>query len=396
MLFHEYAMTPHLFSKKYCGDNIAVQKDLIYFLKGLRENGMIANINKEQWQKEVKEYLSTLPLGVRDKLSQLLQELKKHNRLVTHESVYRGNLSDDEVEWVDLMMEEDMIEPYDAMLFTGRTEKLKPNHYTIEQLLDDPTWDNRANSFVIKQTKSTLKSYLSAFLMYARKLTIIDPYFTYNRTDEEALIVYAELFAKRRGSRLKNRKIIIHTSYNTRDKFVDINSEEYKIKWVRILRKIYEKYEHKVILNIWEDNNRIKVLHDRHMITDQGGIHAGRGFNIVDSESTWNLTSYETQRINLNYFEANYNSDLRLVFTLDKEYDIPEHNANYGVIKKLIQDDDRGKAGFVALPEGKELYFRMPATFYLCSEIEVGTKVEFEIGENYRGEIAKVIKILDN
>jgi len=89
MLFHEYAITPHVFSEKYCGNDISIQKDLIYFLKGLRKSGMIGNINKEQWQVEVKKYLAGLPLSVRDKLSQLLQELSKQNRIVLHESIYR-------------------------------------------------------------------------------------------------------------------------------------------------------------------------------------------------------------------------------------------------------------------------------------------------------------------
>lgn len=396
MLFHEYALTPHLFSNNYCGDDVALQKDLIYFLKGLRENGMIANINKEQWQKEVKKYLSTLPLEIRDKLSQLLQELKRHNRIVTHESICRPNLSDNEKEWIDLMIQEDEIEPYAAILFTGETQKLKPKNYTVEQLLDDPVWEDRSCNFVIRQTKDSLKDHLSSFLMYARKLTIIDPYFTYNKTDKEALLLYAELFARRRGLRLKNRKIILHISYNTKDKYVDINSDEYKIKWVRVFRQIYEKYKHIAVLNVWQDSNRIKIIHDRHMITDQGGIHSGRGFNIIESESTWSLLGYEARRLNLNNFENNYDSGLKLMFSLDKEYAIPECIENCGVVNHLIHDNERGKTGFIMSNAGEKLYFQMPTTFYLCKLIAKGTKVEFNIFENDRGITAKVIKVIEN
>lgn len=394
MLFYEYALTPHIFSKEYCGDDVGLQKDLIAFLKGLRENSMVANINKEQWQHEVKKYLASLPLPLKDKLSQILQELKRHNRIVVHESIYNEHLSNEEKDWLELIIREDEIAPYASILFTGKTEKQNPKNQIIEELLDSSEWEGRACNYVIRQTKENLIKYLTHFLMYARKLIIIDPYFTYNRTDKEALMLYADLFAKRRGKRLQNKKIIIHTSYNTKDKFVDIDSEEYKASWVNTFRKIYNEYGHIVTLKVWKDNNRIKILHDRHMITDQSGIHSGRGFNIIDSESTWSLLGYEARRSSLNMFEDNYPSNLELIFELDKEYDIPEYNENHGVVKKLIQDNDRGKAGFIASPEGKDLYFQMPTTFYLCSKIEVGTKVEFVIGKNDRGEIAKVIKVI--
>ncbi len=398
MLFHEYAITPHVFSEKYCGDDISIQKDLISFLKGLRKSGMIGNINKEQWQVEVKKYLADLPLSVRDKLSQLLQELSKHNRIVMHESIYRKDLSDNEIEWVEIMVDENQIEPYSAIISTGQVPKLEQYNITLDKLLDDPIWDNIKYSFVKNQTKSNLKKYLSIFLMYARKLIISDPYFTYNNKnneDEESLMLYAELYAKRRGSRLNNRKIIIHTSYNTKDIFTDINSDAYKIKWISIFKKIHEIYGHMVTLYVWEDENKPKIVHDRYMITDQGGIHSGRGFTLNDNaESTFSLLENDDKRKCLNKFESNYSVRFTLKFSLNKDCDIPDSVDYIGTVNYLLHDNEKGKSGFILSHSGEKLYFQMPSTFHLCSLIKVGVIVEFEIFENQKGRTAKVMKIV--
>ena len=394
MLFYEYAITPHVFSQEYCGDDVAIQIHLITFFKGLRKNGMIGNLNKEQWQYEVKKHLSTLPFSLKDKLSQLIQELSKHNRIVLHESIHDENLQSDEKNWLKFIDEENRVEPYSAVVYTGNVEKQSDKDMTLENLLDNPIWDDKRYSSITNQTKENLEKHLSGFLRYARKLIISDPYFTYNRSDEESLLMYAELYARRRGSRIKNRKIIIHTSYNDRDKYVDITGEAYKVQWVRLFKKIYEEYGHHVILNVWKDKNNPKLLHDRYMITDQGGIHSGRGFSIIDSESTLGVLDNYDVRICLNKFESNVPKSFDLVFSLDKETPIPDCLDNYGVINYLLHDNEKGKSGFIMSNSGEKLYFQMPSTFYLCSLIKVGAKVEFEIFENNKGRTAKVLKII--
>jgi hypothetical protein len=230
--------------------------------------------------------------------------------------------------------------------------------------------------------------------MYARKLTISDPYFTYHRNDEEALLLYAELFARRRGDRLKNRQLIIHTSYNTKDKYVDIDSEIYKTKWVRLFRTIHERYGHRVTLNVWKDMNYPKIVHDRYMITDQGGIQSGRGFSIVDAESTWNLLENDDMRKCLNKFVSNFTQSFSLVFSLDKDSEIDERQDTRGKVTKILFDNDRGKNGFIRGESGESYYFSMPTSFYLCESIKEGSLVEFDAFETDRGMNAKVLKII--
>jgi hypothetical protein len=230
--------------------------------------------------------------------------------------------------------------------------------------------------------------------MYAKKLTISDPYFTYNRNDDETLLLFADLFAQRRGKRLQNRQIIIHTSYNEKDKFVDINSLKYKIQWVRIFQKIYENYGHKVTLNVWKDENYPKLVHDRYLITDQGAIHSGRGFTIIDAESTWSLLENDDMRKCLNKFVANYAKSFSLVFSLDKDCEIDEIVDMQGKVIKILHDNERGKNGFVRGESGESYYFVMPSSFYLCESIKEGSLVEFEAFETDRGKNAKILKMV--
>ncbi len=395
MLFHEYALTPQIFSKEYCEDRL-FQKDLANFLKGLRKNSMLGNLNKEQWQREVKNELSLLPLSLRDRLMMLLQELSKYNRIVPHDSLTKDKNLEGEEEWLELMKEENDIEPYSAIITTENAKQIHTHHFTLEQLLEHPSWDNRKYSFIINQTKENLEKHTKKFLLYARKLTISDPYFTYNKNDDEVLMLYASLFAKRRGKRLKNRQIIIHTSYNEKDRYVDVNSLEYKRKWVKVFRRIYEYFGHKTTLNVWKDENRPKLVHDRYMITDQGGIYSGKGFSIDGAEFTLGLLENDDMRKCLNKFEANYAISFSLVFSLDKDCEIDETQDTQGKVVKLLNDNERGKNGFVRGESGESYYFYMSTSFYLCEQIKEGVLVEFDSYETEKGKNAKILKVITN
>jgi len=318
MFFAEYSLTPHVFEKSYHERNTSVQRDLIYFLRGLKKSGLLGNINNEIWQQEVIKYLKTLPPMARDKLSYLLQELKKSNRLVTHEDSTKESLSD-EYTWLKLMLEEDAIKPYSALVYTGNIKKPNEKTTILSDLIDSDEWNKSTGDYMFTHTRDNLKLHLRDFLMYAKKLTISDSYFTYNYNDVEALYIYADLFAKRRSLRMKNRKIIIHTSYNERDYNVDIKSDSYKIKWSQVFKNIYNEYGHIVTLHVWKDTNRVKKMHDRFMITDQGGLHSGRGFGIMPAKSIWTLLNSNVMRSCLNIHEENFDHNMKRMFSITKD-----------------------------------------------------------------------------
>ena len=391
MFFHEYALTPQVFQKEYCESDDERRMELLYFLKKLRHNGLIANINKNQWLRLVLEYRNDLSPMYREKLSKAFEYLQDHHRIVEHETILREHLSSEE-EWLDVMEEEDRVKPYAAIVFTGKTEKPNEKTYTIDEIAESELIEDQRTGYELSHTKENIEAYIKDFLLYAKKLTIIDPYFTYNKRDDEALYMYAELFGKRRGNRYKNRKIIIHTFYNKNDRYHDPDSDAYQDHWISVCKRIYERYQYKVTINLWDDRS----MHDRFMITNQGGISSGRGFGINDTlNSYWSLMDQHVLSEKLNYFNSNANPDLKLALSLTESshysasYNLPKR----GKIHEIIHDNERGKAGFLMTEEGRRYYFTMPVTYYLCADIAVGKEVEFEEEETEKGKKAKVKKV---
>jgi len=391
MFLHEYAITPEVFSKEYCERDEFTCKELIYFLKDIRKNGMLANINKNGWLQAVMKYREQLSPSNKDKLSKLFNYLQDNHRIVEHATIIQENISS-EIDWLQIAIKEDEIKPYLAILFTGKFDKPHKKVASVSEFVEDDVWESLKIGFEFFHSKENIRKYTTDFLLYAKKLTIIDPYFCYNREDEESLLLYAELFGKRRGERYKNRRIIIHTFYNKKDKFTDPDSDEFKDRWIAVCKKIEELYTHRVTINFWDDRS----MHDRFMITNQGGISSGRGFTInTKLESYWSLIDDNELLVKkLNYFNQNANSNIKLIFSLSNE---SSFSSNYqpliqGKVKKIIHDNERGKAGYIAY-NGTDIYFQIPATNYMTKDIEVGVVIEFEKKETQKGYSAFIKKV---
>ncbi len=383
MFFNEFALTPHVFRKEYCEYH---SKELISFLRDvIRDFSLIANINNKQWQQDVISFIHLLSPDLKDKLSQLLQELKRCNRLVTHTTLLKDKLLDEQ-EWISHALKEDQIEPYETILHTGISYNRIEKVMTLEEFTDKIFLKDRPDSFLVKQTRDNIKSYLNHFLMYARKLTIIDPYFTH-QGDASALELFAELYAKRRGNRMINRKIILHVRYKE-----NLDTKQFRNMWGRACQEIFEKYGHEVIMNMWHDNNPIKVIHARMMITDQGGIDSDRGFGFANAESNWKLLSNELIRKRLNLFEPNIKNDISLAFTITKSDFDNNQSVLRGIVKKILHDNERGKVGFIQ-GDREDYYFQIPAHIQFTKEVQLGREVEFELQKTDKGKAAFIKKV---
>lgn len=388
MLFHEYAVTPHVFDREYIENNSSAKIYLKIFLKSLRENGLLANMNNSDWLRVVNEYRKHLSPRLRDELSKIFEELSKRNRIVEHKTLIEPMLKE-EIDWLNLALREDKIKPYSALLFTGKFQEPHEKTMTLEMLI--------ANDFLsdedmplLNQTLENMEKYLIDFLAYAKRLIIIDPYFTFNEDDDNALLLFAKLFARRRGERIKNRKIIIQVfyNYNIKDEF---EQSEYKQKWTKLFQLIYEKYGHSVTMNVWKDNN----MHDRHMITDQGGISNSNGFSVYSNRKPhWSLLTNIETREQLNYFVENANPELKrkLVYSITKDFDTIVKNGFIGKVIN-IKEISKGKAGIVK-GKGGEYNFTVSKLNRISKEIEPGINVEFQLKITGSEEIANIVKIV--
>jgi len=130
---------------------------------------------------------------------------------------------------------------------------------------------------------------------------------------------------------------------------------------------------------------------------NQGGISSGRGFGLRDNMTSFrSLIDTDTQRRHLNYFNQNANPNIKLAFSLTHESEFSQDykEANIGKVKKIVHDNERGKVGYIEIENGKDYYFTIPRQVKIVDKVVVGAKVEFEIKENYKGEIAFIKKVL--
>ncbi len=392
MLFHEYALTPHVFEKSYLEQDTSLPIYLKFFLINLRNSGLLANMNNNEWLKVVNHYKSELSPKLRDELSKIFEELSKRNRIVTHTSIIEESLNA-ELDWIDLALKEEELKPYQAVFFTGLLEEKHEKMTTLEKYMENHLVCNE-DTPLLYQTLDNMEQYLTDFLAYAKRLIIIDPYFTFGLDDDKALLLFSELFAKRRGDRMKNRKILIHIFYNKKDRYHDPDATEYKKKWAQLFQKIYEKYGHDIRLNIWND----RKMHDRYMITDQGGISSSNGFGVFASRKPhWSLLKTDEVREQLNYFIPNVNPGLKskLVHSITKEtaLDIAIVKDGLSGVIKDLQETQRGKSGHIKT-ETETYSFNISKLNKLSTEIEVGRNVEFRLKITGEEEIADIVKIV--
>jgi len=73
---------------------------------------------------------------------------------------------------------------------------------------------------------------------------------------------------------------------------------------------------------------------------------------------------------------------------------IPKKAMNQGVVKKILNNNERGKNGFIASENGQDFYFTIPAHIKFLDRVEEGASVKFEILDLADGkEKAKILKV---
>ncbi len=392
MLFYEYALTPQLFEKSYLEQDTSLPIYLKFFLINLRSTGLLANMNDSEWLKVVNFYKKELSPKLRDELSKIFEELSKRNRIVAHTTLVQQSI-EKESDWIDLALKEEELKPYQAVFFTGSFEEKHQKMTTLEKYMENNLICNE-DIPLLYQTLESMEKYLTDYLAYAKRLIIIDPYFTFGHDDDKALLLFSELFSKRRGDRMKNRKILIHIFYNKKDWNHDPDTSEYQQKWSKLFQKIYEKYGHDIRLNIWND----KKMHDRYMITDQGGISSSNGFGVFASRKPhWSILKTDEIREQLNYFIPNANPGLKgkLIHSITKETASKVtivQDKLYGVIDD-IQETSRGKTGRIKT-DTAVYNFNISKLNKISKEIEVEMNVEFRLKTTGEEKIADIVKIL--
>ena len=105
-LFYEYAITPDVFDARYISGDQRLEVILPVLLKGIIENGMIANLNKDGWIKQLRgnRLPAVTPVKLKDQLLSLLSILDDRHRLVRHPKSPFGD-PDNDSKWFAIALE---------------------------------------------------------------------------------------------------------------------------------------------------------------------------------------------------------------------------------------------------------------------------------------------------
>lgn len=311
----DFAIVPHVFDKSYLESNPEQLYALSALLRDISQRGMITGLNNKDWNKEVLERTNFLPKNSSEKIISILNNLKSRNRIVGHPKQENVRYAT-ELDWIGLAKSLDEKATFSTIVSTQPCEKCEQPNEAHEKIsvLD-------AGTQVIIQNRENMKIQLAPLLRYARKVTLIDPYFNVaQRRFKDTLELIAECLSQRRGERLKESQIIVNARYvdeNSAKYFNDrTDTAEYEQRWHEIFNNILQRYGHKCKLQVWDDN---RLMHDRYIITDQCGVSVGLGLDMDNSdsrESSWGMLR----------------NDL-----LSAKLDAVKENSSPYILKKMIQ-----------------------------------------------------------
>ena len=305
-LLYEFALTPDIFGSHVVVDT-ATEKDLKEILKGLRVNGVVADLHKSRWKSEVINHrLPTLSQYTRDRVLHLLQFLDSRNRIVRHPRRLAGDPQNDH-EWLALAIESHRRTAMrqiiaGADVCNACTESDVPL-VELSEVLDSDLWQQRRTSRTVQKTIPAVTKALVPLLRHARSVSLIDPYLCprAGRFIEIIKLVLRLAGARGHGQQMDCR-IDIHAGdpSNDTDAGHSESVADRLIVWAATLNQIHVS-PHRVRVFLWKNYNGGENLHDRFIITDQVGVSVPGGLDIkmtgTANSTTWTLLDFEDQQL---------------------------------------------------------------------------------------------------
>lgn len=282
-MLYEFAITPDVFTSPAFEDNSANKVIVVQLLRGICDNGMIANLHRGRWINHIQNVcLASLSPDLRDKIIACLNVLDNRHRLVRHPRCNTGEPAT-ERDWFQLMLDSDTRIPFYEVVMTdpfGVAENLTENRFLgLSNVLDSDLWNTRRRTLDVERTSAEYNRILSPILRHAKTLDLVDPYM--NSQDQKftrVIDICSRLMGQRAHDRLEGR-IHIHThKENQKPDGRDENS--YLSNWEAILRPLSQRDRHRFKIFFWRNNAGGPPFHDRYLITDQCGLSVPSGLDL--------------------------------------------------------------------------------------------------------------------
>jgi len=316
-MLKEFCITPQVFEAK---NLVSYYPYLKILLEIIESSGYIIDLNNGEWSRATRTILNNSQQNEnqKNKLNSIYDFLKDRHRIVSHpKSSISPNTEED---WLSIIDELNKLRKLNVVL---STKKYRNTTLTLEQLEDiniSERFGITGSEHYVKSAKE-LKNIFLPILSYAKKVTIIDPYFNISVPRfKDTLYLIAQTFKEKRGRRTSGGTIIINlsikvfinrhdnqTSKVELDEIISrrINDAYYK-KWKKIIEDIYEKYQHSVKIYVWDRKKEDTLkMHDRYIITDQAGISSAAGTDKDEYQlSEWSIKTYSSSVDMLSKYKA--------------------------------------------------------------------------------------------
>lgn len=322
-MLYEFAITPDVFDGAMINSNPELGRILIQILRQLSINGMLADLHKGAWKKEVRERIgfsdSATGLKVeRDVILQLLNRLDDFKRLVRHRRSSSKPMED--VDWLNIAFESHQEIPFDAIILGQKLlMTCKQNDPSLNdpalieldtQVLNTRIWANLSSTQSITLTKSDsdYQKYLAPILRHAKMLHLVDPYIRFDSS--RVIDICAKLMGKRSHDVLFGT-IHIHTGNPNSESVATLYDT-----WTHRLQPLANRYKHTFNWYLWKKpRTEPERFHNRYILTDQCGIFSGDSFecmNYAPSSNDWALLNEERRKERLRDFDPE-NSPFKLL-----------------------------------------------------------------------------------
>jgi hypothetical protein len=300
MLF-EIAITPDVFDGSLAGSDPALGHELRELLREIAAGGLVANLDKGEWERHVASRAAGWAPSVRTALISHLSRLDDLHRLVRHPQRKAGHPAND-AEWLDLALESHHHHALEWIvaskhLCASRTDEPAPLIDPIELRASEP-WQTRQRTPSVRMCASGYRPYLAPLLRHAKRLEIVDPYLSHRELRHRRFIELSAILMGDLGQARLPGEIRLHTWLRNCATPADIQEslDSWSKDWGLIKARLPPQHSFKVIL--WGRQGGDPPMHDRFLLTDQCGIQSGWGFDCKDEgtkqQTTWTLLDDRT------------------------------------------------------------------------------------------------------
>jgi len=282
-MLYEFAMTPDLFDASVINTDEKGGVIIVELLRGIAENGLLANFHKDRWLRHIKEERTmTLSPALRDKVLTCLSVLHDRHRLVRHPKCMAGDPSTDQ-EWLNLVFDSHDRIPFHAIILSqalmnscGRECGAFVEFFGS---LDSSQWNGRRKrTLSLAKSDADYRSALAPILRHAKALALIDPWLNSQESRYfDTIAICSSVLGQRGHARLQGR-IDIHAEAR-KQKPYGRTVADYLTIWEQKLRPLITSGNHRFRVFLWESLPGYESMHDRFILTDQCGISTPGGLD---------------------------------------------------------------------------------------------------------------------